>query len=417
MAHPETQRSSRILSTLQHGLWALEALSRGALTAQELSDRLAIGLRATYDVLLTLEREGHVCRFPNGQYGLGGMLAILQRRAVELMAPAECASDALAELHQRTGMLASINGWYGNEIVVQLVLQDSRSGNLSEAPIQVGFREWSTTRCSTRAILAFLSPERLRQVLACSSHNASPPARPIKELATLLPRLQQIARQGYALDLGDSRPQMGGVAAPFFDQHGFPTGALALSAPLSLFQSRAQTLGREVVEVAVTVSSGLGYRGSYPPPSPLLASGREAECDQRASVTGTGLRDGRVAREPWLVSDELWELVEPLLAAQSRPRPRPGRKRLSDRAALQGVLFVLCTGIAWQQLPQSLGFGSGVTCWRRLQEWRQAGVWERLKPLLVSRLQAPFEIEWSRAATDSGWSSTNTSIMKLLSIT
>lgn len=48
----------------------------------------------------------------------------------------------------------------------------------------------------------------------------------------------------------------------------------------------------------------------------------------------------------------------------------PGRKRLDDRAALCGVLFVLYTGIPWEFLPQELGFGSGMTCWRRLREIR-----------------------------------------------
>ena len=104
---------------------------------------------------------------------------------------------------------------------------------------------------------------------------------------------------------------------------------------------------------------------------------------------------------PWVVSDELWELVEPLLPRKERRFRYPGRKRLPDREALQGILFVLHTGIAWTQLPRELGFGSGVTCWRRLDEWQQAGVWERLHALLLAKLQAAGELEWSRAVADS----------------
>ena len=62
----------------------------------------------------------------------------------------------------------------------------------------------------------------------------------------------------------------------------------------------------------------------------------------------------------------------------------PGRRRLPDRQALQGILFVLHTGIAWRHLPPELGFGSGITCWRRLEEWQQAGVWEKLHALLLT---------------------------------
>src|SRR5579859_233744 len=107
-----------------------------------------------------------------------------------------------------------------------------------------------------------------------------------------------------------------------------------------------------------------------------------------------------MAVAPWIVSDGLWELVEPLLPVKERRFRYPGRKRLPDRLALQGVLFVLHTGISWSHLPLELGFGSGVTCWRRLDEWQRAGVWERLHELLLARLRAAGEIEWSRAVVD-----------------
>ena len=106
------------------------------------------------------------------------------------------------------------------------------------------------------------------------------------------------------------------------------------------------------------------------------------------------------ARPPWEVSDELWGLVEPLLPKVERRFRYPGRKRLSDRQALCGILFVLHTGIAWMHLPQELGFGSGFTCWRRLEEWQRAGLWEKLHALLLAKLRAAGEIEWSRAIVD-----------------
>ena len=108
-----------------------------------------------------------------------------------------------------------------------------------------------------------------------------------------------------------------------------------------------------------------------------------------------------VASQPWVVSDELWELVRPLLPKRERRFRHPGRKRLPDRQALCGILFVLQTGTAWTHLPQELGFGSGITCWRRLDEWQQAGVWEQLHAVLLGRLRGAGEIEWSRAIADS----------------
>jgi transposase len=103
-----------------------------------------------------------------------------------------------------------------------------------------------------------------------------------------------------------------------------------------------------------------------------------------------------------LVPDELWELIEPLLPP---PKPRrydhPGRKPLDDRQALTGILFVLKTGIPWADLPAEMGCGCGMSCWRRLRDWQDAGVWQRLHALLLARLRAAGKIDWSRAAVDS----------------
>nr|BFE79451.1 hypothetical protein GCM10020093_020520 [Planobispora longispora] len=105
--------------------------------------------------------------------------------------------------------------------------------------------------------------------------------------------------------------------------------------------------------------------------------------------------------KPWEVSDELWTVIEPLLPKKARRTRWPGRKRLDDRLALQGILFVLHTGISWEHLPQELGYGSGMTCWRRLKEWNDAGVWQRLHEVLLDRLRAADALDFSRAVVDS----------------
>jgi transposase len=103
-----------------------------------------------------------------------------------------------------------------------------------------------------------------------------------------------------------------------------------------------------------------------------------------------------------LLDDELWQVIEPLLPpAKPRRRRHPGRKLLGDRQTLTGILFVLKTGIAWEDLPQEMGCGSGMTCWRRLAAWHRAGVWKRLHAVLLARLQGAEQIDWSRAVVDS----------------
>jgi transposase len=107
--------------------------------------------------------------------------------------------------------------------------------------------------------------------------------------------------------------------------------------------------------------------------------------------------------KPWIVDDELWKRIEAVLPRRERRFRYPGRRRLDDRLVLQGILFVLHTGIGWEHLPQELGFGSGMTAWRRLQEWHEAGVWERLHRLLLRELNAAGEIDWSRAVIDASY--------------
>ena len=102
-----------------------------------------------------------------------------------------------------------------------------------------------------------------------------------------------------------------------------------------------------------------------------------------------------------LVSDELWAIVEPLIPKVQRRYRSPGRKRIDDRKMLAGILFVLKTGVPWEHLPQEMGCGSGMTCWRRLHEWQQAGVWQRLDQVLLAKLREAERIDWSRAVVDS----------------
>jgi transposase len=113
----------------------------------------------------------------------------------------------------------------------------------------------------------------------------------------------------------------------------------------------------------------------------------------------TPVRKG--GQPPWIVPDELWERIGPLLPVVPRRADHPGRKRLGNRRVLPGILFVLFTGIPWEFLPQELGSGSGMTCWRRLRDWHEAGVWQQLHESLLAGLNAAGALDWPRAVIDS----------------
>jgi len=102
-----------------------------------------------------------------------------------------------------------------------------------------------------------------------------------------------------------------------------------------------------------------------------------------------------------LVSDELWAIIEPILPVRKRRKHHPGRKPLPDRNCLTGILFVLKTGIPWEDLPQEMGCGCGMTCWRRMRDWQKAGVWRKLHLALMRFLRHADKIDFSRCAVDS----------------
>jgi transposase len=99
----------------------------------------------------------------------------------------------------------------------------------------------------------------------------------------------------------------------------------------------------------------------------------------------TGWVDGAIRRT--VIDDQLWSRVEALLLQPNGQRAkRSGPKPLSDRAALSGIVTVLCSGLSWSALPLEYGYGSGVTCWRRLRAWEKSGVWGAVRDLLLAEL-------------------------------
>jgi transposase len=102
-----------------------------------------------------------------------------------------------------------------------------------------------------------------------------------------------------------------------------------------------------------------------------------------------------------ILDEALWAVLE-LLLPPDPLRSRGGRPRLPHRQVLTGILFVLRSGIPWELLPQELGCGSGMTCWRRLQGWQAKGIWQRIHHELLNWLGRLGHLDWSRASLDSG---------------
>lgn len=94
------------------------------------------------------------------------------------------------------------------------------------------------------------------------------------------------------------------------------------------------------------------------------------------------------------LSDAQWSILAPLLP----PPSRTGRPRADDRRTLNAILFVLRSGCRWQDLPPT--YGSPVTAWRRLRQWEERGVWDRIWRTLLGTLDAADKLDWAQAFLD-----------------
>ena len=100
------------------------------------------------------------------------------------------------------------------------------------------------------------------------------------------------------------------------------------------------------------------------------------------------------------ITDRLWQRIKSLLPERKSPGPKGGRPPIDDRIVLEAIMFVLESGIPWRLLPRQFKC-SRMTCWRRVRDWQELGVWDELHVLLLTELQRRGKIRWSRFVVDS----------------
>src|SRR6266436_2983124 len=104
-----------------------------------------------------------------------------------------------------------------------------------------------------------------------------------------------------------------------------------------------------------------------------------------------------MARYGRLLTDAQWEKIRPLLP-RPRSRRRGGRPRASDRKVLEGILWILRSGALWQDFPEE--FPSPATCWRRLRDWEEQGVWLNIWRAFLAELNERKQLQWSESFLD-----------------
>jgi transposase len=113
--------------------------------------------------------------------------------------------------------------------------------------------------------------------------------------------------------------------------------------------------------------------------------------------------------EPML-TDRQWQKIAPLLP-KLEGGPQGGRPWADDRAALEGILWVLKTGARWRDLPDR--FPSPATCWRRLALYEQLGVWDDIWRTLLRRLRRRGRLKVTEGFVDATFASAKGGAIKL----
>jgi len=101
------------------------------------------------------------------------------------------------------------------------------------------------------------------------------------------------------------------------------------------------------------------------------------------------------------LTDEQWSKIEPLIPKR-KPSKKGGRRRVEDRRCFEGILWVLRSGARWKDLPPQ--YPSPATCWRRLQEWEDAGIWLDLWRKFLGELDEKGILSWDETFSDGTFS-------------
>lgn len=98
------------------------------------------------------------------------------------------------------------------------------------------------------------------------------------------------------------------------------------------------------------------------------------------------------------VTDSLWSKVAVHLPPD-RPSPRTARPHLPNRAAMEGILYALLEDVGWLKLPRTLTGVTGSSVWRRLRQWQDTGIWDKVAPVVVQQLAGITDEQRKRVLT------------------
>lgn len=248
-------------NTLVKGLRLLELLSArdGAVGVSELAAELGIGRSNVHRLLQALVEMGYaVNEGGKGVYRSSLKVWELGAQALHRLDFREAAAPAMRWLLAETSETVHLSVLSGDEVVY---IDKLDSPEPVRAYSVIGGRAPAYCVATGKVLLAWRDSSSIELLTVRKLQGFTPDT--IKDTAQLANELARVRQQGYAVNRGEWRASVWGIAAPVMLSSGSVIAALGVSGPATRIRSRGvRRLASMVVEAAHQASSTLASRNS-----------------------------------------------------------------------------------------------------------------------------------------------------------
>jgi IclR family KDG regulon transcriptional repressor len=246
--------------TLARGLQLLDLIADGreGMAVRELAVAMRLPRSIVQRLVYTLEAEGYLERDPSQVgYRLAIKLWGLGCASIRRLSMRDVARPELEDIARKSNEMAKIGVLDGHEVVY---LDGVDCPQAVRAYVPIGGRAPAHSVATGKAILAFLSDDRLAEIRAAMRERTK---KSVVGTDAFAADLAQVRKRGYAVNRGEWEDGVGAVAAPVFDARGDATASVGIILPSSrLTAAKAAQIGNWTMAAASKISRKLGYRGA-----------------------------------------------------------------------------------------------------------------------------------------------------------
>lgn len=262
----ENNSHKRIVHSLVRGLGVLEEVSSAnePIGITDLGRQLGLAKGSVARLVATLVQLNYLTRDPQTRkYQLGVKLLELGSKSITRLDIRNAARPVMEELHKDTGETVHLSVLSSDGRIVFLDKLDSTKG--IRPNIQLGAQLPVHCVANGKAILAFLPETKLEALLSKKLRQHTDTT--ITKKPVLLTALEEVRRAGYALNVGEFRPDVSGVGAAILDHTNYSVAALGVSLPTTRMSATVGAeLGQRVALAARKISVAMGSENSSPVP-------------------------------------------------------------------------------------------------------------------------------------------------------